>query len=451
MRGLRSTIAAIVVLAGLGGYIYYVTWKLPEGSGGDVKKLDKVFANLQADKIDEITITTSAGDATTLKKSASAWQITAPLAVKADEGEASGITSSLASADIVRVVDENPASLNDYGLSNPKAELDFKASGDKTTHKLFIGDATPAGGNVFAKRDAEKRVFTIAGFQEKTLNRTTFDLRDKTLLAFERDKVDAVAVDADGKTLAIAKDSGDWKITKPVQTRADFGSVEGLVSKLQSAQMKSIVSADPTPADLKEWGFDKPQATVNLSVGSARATLVFAGKTKDGTVYARDASKPAVVTVEAALLDDVRKGADDYRRKDLFEFRPYNVTHLELTRNGQTIVLDRVKGQGDNAPDKWHRVSPNPGDIDKDKMDGLLSKLSNMRAASFVESTAKTGLDKPALTVDAKFDEGKKSEKVTFGQSGSDVFALRPGEPGAAKSDAADLTDVNKSIDEISK
>ena len=27
MRGLRSTIALLVVLAGLGAYIYFVTWK----------------------------------------------------------------------------------------------------------------------------------------------------------------------------------------------------------------------------------------------------------------------------------------------------------------------------------------------------------------------------------------------------------------------------------------
>ncbi len=188
-----------------------------------------------------------------------------------------------------------------------------------------------------------------------------------------------------------------------------------------------------------------------MNSGSSRATLVFGAKAPDNTVYARDASKPAVVTVDGTLVDDLKKGGDDYRRKDLFEFRPYNVTHIELTHNGQTVVLDRVKGTGDNAPDKWHRVSPNPGDVDKEKMDGLLSKLSNMRAASFVDSTAKAGLDKPALVVDAKFDEGKKNEKVTFGQVGTDVFAGRPNEPGAAKADNADLNDVLKSFDEIAK
>jgi len=31
MRGLRSTMALLVVLLGLGAYIYFVTWKQPEG------------------------------------------------------------------------------------------------------------------------------------------------------------------------------------------------------------------------------------------------------------------------------------------------------------------------------------------------------------------------------------------------------------------------------------
>ncbi len=449
MRGLRSTFALIVVLAGLGAYIYFVTWKTPEGDAGG-KKQDKVFTALQADTIDEIKVS-AGGDATMLKKDGGTWQITQPVAAKADESEVSGITSALSSIDVVRIVDENPSNLNDYGLSNPRIEIDFKAAGDKDYRKLLIGEKSPTGADLFARRNDEKKVFLIPAFQETTFNKTAFDLRDKALLKFDREKVDGLDVTSGGKTLTIAKDGGDWKITKPLQTRADFGSVEGLVGRLQTAQMKSIVTGEPTPADLKKYGLDKPDATVTLNAGSARATLLVGSTAADNTVYARDASKPDVVTVESALLDDLKKGSDDYRRKDLFEFRPFNATHIEIARNGQTVVLDRVKGQGENAPDKWHRASPNPGDVDRDKMDGLLSKLSNMRAASFVESTAKTGIDKPALTVVVKFDEGKKEEKVTFGQAGSDVFAVRPSEPGAAKADSADFSDAIKSLDEIAK
>jgi len=451
MRGLKSTIALIVVLLGLGAYIYFVTWKQPEG-GADAaaKKQEKIFAGLDSSKIEEVKVTSAAGDATTVKKEAGGWQVVQPVAAKADESELGSLTSALASTEVTRVVDENPTNLNDYGLSNPRIEVDFKAAGDKDYRKLMIGSKTPTGGDLYARRNDEKKVLLIPAFQESTLNRTTFDLRDKGLLKFDREKVDGIDVSAGGKTIAIAKDGGDWKLTKPVQTKADFGSVEGLVGRLQTAQMKSIAADEASPADLKKYGLDKPEATVTLDIGSSRATLLVGGKASDNTVYARDASKPAVVTVESSLLDDLKKDADSYRRKDLFEFRPFNATHIEMSRNGQTVVLDRVKGQNDK-PDTWKRVSPTAADVDKEKMDGLLSKLSNMRASSFVESAAKTGLDKPALTVTVKFDDGKKEEKVTFAQSGSDVYAARPGEPGAAKADTADFNDAVKSFDELAK
>jgi len=452
MRGLRSTIALVVVLAGLGAYIYFVTSKVPEGGAtSDDAKKEKVFAALQADKIDEVKVSTASGDATTLKKDGTAWKITQPSELPASESDVSQLTSALSQADVVRVIDENPSNLNDYGLSNPRVEVDFKAAGDKDYRKLLIGEKTPTGGDFFAKRNDEKKVFLIAASQDTALNKTTFDLRDKTLLKFERDKVDAIDVTSGGKDIVLAKDGGDWKMSKPVQTKADFGSVEGLVGRLQTVQMKSIAADNASPADLKKYGLDKPEATVNLGLGSARATLQFGGKAADNTVYARDASKPAVVTVESALLDDMKKSADDYRRKDVFEFRPFNATHIEITHNGQTVSLDRTKGQGENAPDKWKRVSPTAGDLDKEKSDNLLGKLSNIRITSFVDSAAKTGLDKPALSVVVKFDEGKKEDRATFAQVGNDVFVSRPGEPGAAKIDAADFNDVIKSLDEISK
>jgi hypothetical protein len=449
MRGLRSTIALAVILAGLGAYIYFVTWKQPD-TPDTGKKQEKVF-NVASDKIDEIKITQASGEATTVKKDGAAWKVTEPVNAAADESEISGITNAVSSAEIARIVDENPASLNDYGLSNPKVEVAFKAAGDKDYRRLSIGEKTPTGGDVFARRNDEKKVFLVPAFQEASLNKSTFDLRDKSILKVDREKIDSVEMNAGTQSLTIAKDGSEWKIRKPLDARADFGTVEGLIGRLQTARMKSLVAENASAADLKKYGFDKPQATVNLNAGSAKATLLIGGKAEANAVYARDASKPAVVTVEGSLLDEVKKGADDYRRKDLFEFRAYNATHVEITRNGQTYVFERVKSGTENTPDKWRRVSPNAGDVDKDKFDAFLSRLANMRADKFVASTANTGLDKPALTIVAKFDEGKKEDRVTFGQSGQDVYAARPGEPGAAKTDAADFNESVKTLDELAK
>jgi len=447
MRGLRSTLALIIVLVGLGAYIYFVTWKRPENA--DTPKKDKVF-NVASDKIDEITITPASGDGTTAKKENGNWKLVAPAATPADDSEISAVANTLSNAEVVRVVDENPASLNDYGLSNPRVEVAFKTDGGQQ-HKLYLGEKTPTGSDLFARRDDDKKVFLVAAYQETSLNKSAFDLRDKSILKIDRDKIDSVDLTAGSQSVSIGKDGGDWKLKKPIEVRADSGTVEGLIGKLQTARMKSIVAENASPADVKKYGLDKPQATVDLHAGSAKATLEIGSKAEDNTVYARDASKPMVVTVESSLLDDIKKAPDDYRRKDLFEFRAYNATHVEITRNGRTDVFDRVKSDKEGTPDKWRRTSPNAGDVDKDKFDALLAKLANMRAEKFVASTSGTGLDKPAMAIAVKFDDGKKEERVSFGQAGSDVYASRPGEQGAAKTDATEFNEAVKSLEELSK
>jgi Domain of unknown function (DUF4340) len=449
MRGLRSTIVLLAVLLATGGYAYYISKKPAEDA---TSKQEKVFGNIQADKIDEIRVKSASGDTTTLRKESGVWQIVEPIKTRADESEVSGMTSALAQLNVVRVIDENPKDLKDYGLGTPRIEVAFKTDADKAlAHTLLIGEKSPTGADLFAERQGQNRVFLIPAYQESSFNRSTFELRDKTVLKFERDKVDGVEVSAGGKSLQFSKEGGDWKLKKPLDVRADFGSVEGLVGRLQTVQMKSIVTNEPGAGDLKKYGLDKPAATVNLNMGSARATLLVGGKADDTTVYARDTSKPLVMTIESSLADELKKGADDYRRKDLFEFRPYNANRIEITRGGTTVAFEKVKGEGQNAVDKWRRVAPSAKDADKDKMDSLLSRLSNMRATSFVDSTANTGLDAPAMTVVVKFDDDKKAERVTFGKRENDAYAARPGEPGAAKIDATDFTEANKTLDELAK
>lgn len=449
MRGLRSTILLIVVLGGLGAYIYFVTWKKPESTDIDTKQ-EKLFAALQADKIDELKVKSSSGDTTTLKKSADGWQLLTPVASRADEGVVTSITSNLASTNVTRVVEDKATDLKSYGLDNPRIDIAFKAPGDKDYRHLLVGEKSPAG-DLFAKRSDDAKVLLIPASEEAPFNRSTFDLRDKALLRFDREKVDGFDVAAGGKELHFAKAGGDWTITKPLETRADFSTVESLLSKLEGLQMKSIVTQEPTTADLKKYGLDKPDASVNVNVGSARATLTIGGKSEDGGLYVRDASKPAVMTVDPTILDDLKKGADDFRRKDIFEFRAFDAMHVEFTRNGQTTAFDRIKGQGDK-PDTWRRQGAK-ADLELDKMDGVLSKLANIRATSFVDAKAKTGLDSPALTVFVKFTagSGSKEERVSFGKNGSDTFATLQGTPGAGKIESADFDDVVKALDEISK
>ncbi len=91
MRGLRSTIALIVVLGGLGAYIYFVTWKKAPDTASTQ---EKVFVGFDADKVEELKVTSDKGDVTTLKKANGSWQIVAP--VTATRGRVGGVRRSSA-------------------------------------------------------------------------------------------------------------------------------------------------------------------------------------------------------------------------------------------------------------------------------------------------------------------------------------------------------------------
>ena len=446
MRGLRSTLALILVLAGLGAYIYFVMSK-QDDSG---PKLEKVFVGLDPAKVEEIRIKSESGEVTTVKKGSDGWQIVSPGTGKASESEISSVTSALEQIDVSRVLEENPTDLKEYGLDTPRIDVEFKSTDSKSAGHLLMGSKTATGGGLYAKCSDQTRVFLISGFHETSFNKKSFDLRDKTLMTLDRSKVDGLEVTADGKSFQLAKAGEDWKLTKPLAVRADTSAAEGLVGRIETAQMKSIVTNDATPADLKKYGLDKPSASVTINLGSAHATLLVGGKAGEDDVYVRDASKSLVATVEKALADDVKKGVEDYRRKDLFDFRAFNATRMEFTRDGKTVAFERVKATDANGPDTWKRVSPTAADADKDKIESLLTGLADIRAQSFTPTRANTGLDAPALTVVAKFDEGKKEERVSFGKSGKDVYAATV-DSGAAKIDADRFTEAIKTLDELSK
>ena len=54
--------------------------------------------------------------------------------------------------EIVRVIDENPANLADFGLATPRLDVEFKTEGKPAGH-LLIGEKTPTGASLYAKRE----------------------------------------------------------------------------------------------------------------------------------------------------------------------------------------------------------------------------------------------------------------------------------------------------------
>ncbi len=406
MRGLKSTIALVVVLIGLVAYIFFVERKKPASGAPEVKA--KAFT-VDADQIEELQIKPATGDASRVQKINGTWQLVEPEKADADQGQVTNAVTSLASLEINRVVDENPSDLAPFGLNPPKADIAFKVKGKNDVQHLLLGEKTPTSGDMYATTPDQKRVFLIAAYLENTFERTPFDLRDKAVLKFDQSKADGVEIVHDGMTTTLAKSGSNWTVTKPSKMRA---------------------------------GLDKPQETVTVLSGSTRASFAI-GKKEGESNYARDLSRPIIFTVPATTATDLEKDEATLRSKDMFTGRSFNTRRVELKRGSETLAFEKSKDK--DGKDVWKNAAGKM--VDTAKMEDMLTKLSNIRALLFQDRVDPV-LKMPTLVATLKLDNNT-TETVTFARNGNAVLANRAEEPGSATVEVMAFNDTMTAIDAI--
>jgi hypothetical protein len=448
MRGLWSTIALVVVLAGLGAYIYFVDSKRPASTAVEGEPAREKFFDVESDKINEIRLTVK-GQTTLLRKEESGWKMIEPIAVDADPPEVLGMAQAISSLESVREVVENPSDLAQFGLAEPQIQVEFKAEGGGAG-SFKLGSKNPQQSEVYAQKGGDPTVMLVSSFQESTFNKEPFALRDKRILKFDREQADSLAMVRGANAITLARTGSEWKVVKPVEARSDYSAIEGFLTRLGSSNMTRLV--EENPKDLAQYGLDKPVMTITIGAGSAK-TVLEVGKTENDQTYAKDASRPMVFTVDTTLQSDLTKSFDDYRKKELFELRPFYVAKLRAVLDGpggpKTYEFEKMPAK-EGAADSWQvtRVGGSGHTADPAAMDDLLNKLVAIKAESFVTGNVRTGLDKPALVVSASFDEGK-FERVRFGAVDDNAYAARDGEAGVAKIDEMSMRAAMQAFDAV--
>ena len=449
MQGLHSTSILLVLFLALGGYAYFIESERSPAS--EDAPAEQAF-NIDSDAITSLTVTSDNGDETEVSREdtdANTWSVTEPFSANADGNAASAIATSLASLEISRVVETEATDLSLFGLTDPSFSVAFGS--ENNTEILLIGDETPTGSDRYANISGTTRVFLIASFLESTFNRSSFDLRDRSLLEFTGPDVTGLTIEQDASVLRFSKADGAWHLLEPVRARGDFGIVEGLSGRIGSAEMIAV-EVESADGSLEPFGLDNPRMTITVETDNGNHVLVMGDESPAGTVYGRDASRSIVFTVDAALFDEFDRDIDTYRKKELFDFRPFNANGITVTRDGETYRFEKGSdndANSDNSNEQlWQQVEPDQKVIEALAFDDLLSKLSGLRAESFVNGRDNTGLDIPLATFTVTYGN-EQQETATIGQSGDAYYGIHGEEDGAAVIDSTSINGVFESIDMV--
>jgi hypothetical protein len=429
--GLITALGVLVVLGGL------VWWSNKHPSTPDTSKTPPAPKLISVDQkqIEGIVLAKPGSDPIELAKLADSWTIVKPTPMPADQDAVGMLTSTLATLNADRLIDEHPASLNEFGLTNPPVEIDVTMKGGKTT-KLLLGSDTPAGTGTYVKLAGDPKVYTLPTYTKAGFDKTVNDLRDKRLLTFNQDKLTAVAVTGKGPTFEFGKNAqGDWQITKPKPMRADSLQVDDLIRKLKDAKM-DLTAADYDPkAVAAQFASGEKVGTVSTTDNTGTQTLeIHKGKgkdAKDAGYYAKSSVVAGFYKVAGDLGDSLGKSVDDYRNKKLFDFGFNDPTKLEI--NGTAYQ---------KSADKWTSGSTQ---YEAGTVQSVIDKLRDLSASKFSEkmSGAQT------LTVAVTSGDKNRYEKVTISKDGAAYNAQRDGEPAVYVIDAKDVDDLQKAISGI--
>jgi hypothetical protein len=308
----RGLIVAVVILAGLGGVLYWSQHrKPPEDNAASPASATPVILKVNAADVTQLTVKQKQSDPVTLQKAdASKWQITQPKPYRADQEAVAGILSTLSGLNADRVVEDKASNLKQYGLDPAAAELDITGKG-QGTRQLLLGDDTPTGGDVYASLAGDPRVFTVSSFNKTSLAKSLNDLRDKSLLTINPDKVSRVELLREGQEIEFDRTKDGWQILKPTSSPADSSAVNDLVRSLTRATMQLSVGGTGDAA--AEFARATPVATAKLT-GDAGVQTLEVRKSKDD-YFAKSSAVDGAFKVDSSLGTALDKKADDFQKK----------------------------------------------------------------------------------------------------------------------------------------
>ena len=396
----KTTIILFVIFLVLMAYIFLFESK----SKNDEHAKEKLVA-LSSESVQKIIYKKEDETLEFQKNAEGEWLIIKPLEAKADKYEVNRLAEEFADLRIERVVDEEPADLEKYGI--PKKEMSLYFKDKEQQVKIFIGMENPLDNTFFAKRENETRVVLLSSSLKNLLEKSVFDFRQKDIFKFETDEAKSIKLSAKKIQWEALKKEEEWFLKKPVKALVKSSKINDILYSLSNLKAKEFVSEEKTKEEIKNYGLDQADYEVSLSIPLSNQEVTFFIHKDDEKVYATTSLSPKIVEIEDSIISDLEKKAEELREKEVANFYSWEVNRLHIKKGNITLTL--VKDE----ENKWHFESQDKEEADKNKIETFIRKIENLEATEFIDPPLNLkdyGLESPQARVQIWVEE--EEEKV---------------------------------------
>ena len=428
-KNLWTLLGAAAVALALGLYAYFGVMKGEEKEAERKRAAERLVqpvsrpdGGTEAVRYDKLVVKAK-GQTTELSRlSDQAWVIARPLKTSADTQTAEGIVSALQFARIRTTVEEKPTAedLHRFGLDKPTIEVTASAAGVSPL-TVRLGVENPYDASAYLQREGDPKVYAVDGSTRTSLDKGTFDLRDREVLAVRDLGVTRIEVHAKTRDWAVAREPGQpYAFVRPVKEDADSVAISGWLGTLRAT--KATRYLEDTPAERKRTGVEKPVAEATFRRGTTETVRVrlAGGKSDADPVYAlrEDQFGSALAEVPRGALAALDKSPAELQDRTILHVKPEDVGRIRIGTGAQALVLERQR-PADGGPESWRLRSPTDAVADSFKASSLLYALTSLRAEATEEklpSDPKTnGLGATARALTVEGQDGKTLGSISLG------------------------------------
>lgn len=371
----KNTWLWVALAAGLFAFIFFVERHLKKPETGP----PQLLPSLNAAKIDSIQVQPKGQLSIQAVRTNGGWHLIEPLEYPARGAQIEGLLTVLQklrgapylSPQELKTI---PDADEQFGFSSPQ----FSVMLGHRKYHLHIGRKTPPGDQVYVEVVGSEGVFVVDANLLKLIPKTANDWRDTALVNWPALQFNRLVVTNAGKPLELHYTTNElWRMTQPMEMRADRDKVRESLNGLQKLQVQQFVSDDAKP-DLESFGLQTPDLSLVFFNGTNLLMELDFGKspTNDSTLaYARRADQNTIVTVSKAPYETFAfSHSHDFR--DFLDPQlvaiPSAPDQIEI-RADENFTLQR----GTN--DTW-RVMPGDTLADSNLVSQVLINLTNLQA-----------------------------------------------------------------------
>ncbi|MEE2657081.1 MAG: DUF4340 domain-containing protein [Candidatus Latescibacterota bacterium] len=357
---LKTNLVISVIFAGLLGFVYFYEIK-----GGEERKeqaeqalqllkfSDHEVAEIRIQRADTLLV---------LQFDEGHWRITSPVDADADADAVERYLRNLRDTDLEdrdpvldsAAVADDASRLAQYGIDDPRVEVHLgMTEGADSVDTLRFGNDSPTERFTYLQRSGgNPAVLKVRAWQFDNLDKGVFDLRDRRLIAFDKEDVREIRLRGENRDVVVARmsSSDEWQLRSPLRTGANETTMNSILSRLSSATVVEFIHESPDVEKISESGLADGAAFLRISLllGEDRAEkhLLLGNETTHGDRLARDTSRPHVFVVDSTVVDVVDMPVAEFRNKRAFRLQKEDVAQIELERAGEgevfVAILDTV-------------------------------------------------------------------------------------------------------------